>query len=39
MQGLHAAPEHLGDSGELLDALDVQADLGLEVVGGAAARD
>jgi hypothetical protein len=39
MKRLHAAAEHLGHSGQLLDALDVESDFCLEEVGGAAARD
>jgi hypothetical protein len=39
VERLHAATEHLGHSGQLLDALDVEPDLGLEEVGGAAAGD
>ena len=36
---LDAPAEHLGDTGQLLDPLDVQADFVLEEVCGAAARD
>jgi hypothetical protein len=39
VQRLHTAAEHLGDTGQLLDAVDVDADLLLEVVGRAAAGD
>ena len=39
VQRLHASAEHLGYACELLDPLDVEADLGLEEIGGPAARD
>src|SRR5439155_22480694 len=38
VQRLHAASEHLRDAGQLLDPLDVETDLALEEVSGAAAR-
>jgi hypothetical protein len=37
MERLDAAAEHLRDARELLDALDVEADLGLQVIGRSAA--
>ncbi len=39
MERLDPASEQLGDAGDLLDALDVEADLGLEEVRRSAARD
>jgi hypothetical protein len=39
MQGLDAAAEQLRDAGQLVDVLDVEADVALEKLGCAAARD
>jgi hypothetical protein len=39
MQRLDAAAEHLRDAGQLLDPLDVEADLSLQEVRRSAARD
>jgi hypothetical protein len=39
VERLHASAEHLGDAGQLFDALDVQSDLRLQVIRRAAAGD